>query len=370
MKSEDRRTVLEKADSLRTSELVSCFTPMMWSGTSLSLIDQRALPVEERYVQCTDWCEVATAIKDMVVRGAPAIGITAAYGLVLAAIEAASSQADLIEALDRAARGLAKTRPTAVNLFWAIERMRRIWDQGTVNPDRHGEKLARMLEIEAVLIHLEDIETCRAMGKHGAQLLNKQSNILTHCNTGALATGGHGTALGVIRSAAEMGKLKGVFADETRPFWQGARLTAWELQRDGLPVKVICDSMSAHIMREGRVDAVFVGADRIAANGDTANKIGTYPLALIAQAHHVPFYVVAPKSTIDLSTAHGSDIPIERRPDREVTHCGHHRVVPEGVGVENPAFDVTPASLITGIITEEGVIKQGDYTEGLARLFR
>ena len=219
------------------------------------------------------------------------------------------------------------------------------------------------------MIHLEDIETCRAMGHHGALLLGDNAKILTHCNTGALATGGHGTALGVIRSAAELGKLKQVYADETRPFWQGARLTAWELHQDRLPVKVICDSMSAHFMRRGEIDAVFVGADRIAANGDTANKIGTYPLAIIAQAHKVPFYVVAPKSTIDLSTPSGSEIPIEQRPEREVTHCGDYRVVPEGVPVENPAFDVTPAELITAIITEDGVIEQGLFKSGLAALF-
>lgn len=269
-----------------------------------------------------------------------------------------------IEVLESAAQGLSETRPTAVNLFWAINRMALVWRETSPEVD-----LCRRLEEEAVLIHLEDIATCRSMGTYGASLLSLQARVLTHCNTGALATGGHGTALGVIRSAFEQGKLAQVYADETRPFWQGARLTAWELHRDQIPVKVICDSMSAHLMSHGQVDAVFVGADRIAANGDTANKIGTYLLAIVAAAHQVPFYVVAPKSTIDLKTSHGDLIPIERRPDREVTHCGDHRVVPEGVAVENPAFDVTPANLITAIITEEGIIPQGQFVQGLAKLF-
>lgn len=358
------RAILQASPDLKTENLVSCFTPMMWSGESLALIDQRRLPTEEVSYVCSDWERVALAIKEMVVRGAPAIGITAAYGLVLASQKTSTDDLDAKRSmLDRAAEGLSQTRPTAVNLFWAIERMRSVWTSvGLLDLDR-------ALEEEAVMIHLEDIQTCREMGAHGAALLGENVSILTHCNTGALATGGHGTALGVIRSAAARGQLKRVYADETRPFWQGARLTAWELHRDLIPVTVICDSMSAHFMRLGQVDAVFVGADRIAANGDTANKIGTYPLALIAEAHEVPFYVVAPKSTIDLSTHTGDEIPIEQRPDREVTHCGSQQVVPDGVKVENPAFDVTPASLITAIITEEGVINRGGYEEGLAALF-
>jgi methylthioribose-1-phosphate isomerase len=356
---------VKAGNSLKSSDLIKCFTPILWEGSSLRLIDQRKLPVEEVELVCSDWQITAKAIKDMVVRGAPAIGITAAYGLVLAAQGCQDLEnSEQIKVLMEAAEGLAQTRPTAVNLFWAIDRMSQVW-KGEIE----HINLSQALEIEAVAIHLEDIETCRAMGAHGAALLGDQVNLLTHCNTGALATGGHGTALGVIRSAHEQGKLNMVYADETRPFWQGARLTAWELHKDSIPVKVICDSMSAHFMSLGAVDAVFVGADRIAANGDTANKIGTYLLAIAAAAHQVPFYVVAPKSTIDLATVTGRSIPIEQRPNREVTHCGEQRVVPVGVEVENPAFDVTPARLITAIITENGVIPQDHFTSGLAALF-
>ena len=356
-----------KAKSLHSKEMIDCFTPILWEGNQIRLIDQRKLPSEEIEYICEDWKTTAKAIKDMVVRGAPAIGITAAYGLVLAAkaVDNKGDRSKLLSILDEAADGLAQTRPTAVNLFWAIAKLRKIWNEATLDTD-----LVSALEQEAVSIHLEDIATCRLMGDYGASLLSAKAQVLTHCNTGALATGGHGTALGVIRSAHEQGKLKQVYADETRPFWQGARLTAWELHRDQIPVKVITDSMSAHLMSLGKVDAVFVGADRIAANGDAANKIGTYLLAIVAAAHQVPFYVVAPKSTVDLETANGELIPIERRPDREVTHCGDYRMVPEGVEVENPAFDVTPANLITAIITEEGIIPQNNFTEGLVELFK
>lgn len=356
-----------KADSLHSSEMIDCFTPILWEGNQIRLIDQRKLPIEEVEYICDGWESTAKAIKDMVVRGAPAIGITAAYGLVLAAktLDYMADRATFISTLEKAAEGLAQTRPTAVNLFWAIEKLRTIWNEAPVEVD-----LTKALEYEAVSIHLEDIATCRLMGDYGASLLGTDAHVLTHCNTGALATGGHGTALGVIRSAHEQGKLKQVYADETRPFWQGSRLTAWELHRDQIPVKVITDSMSAHLMSLGKVDAVFVGADRIAANGDAANKIGTYLLAIVAAAHQVPFYVVAPKSTVDLSTASGELIPIERRPDREVTHCGDYQMVPTGVDVENPAFDVTPANLITAIITEEGIIPQESFAKGLADLFK
>lgn len=353
---------LSDTQSLLTSDLITCFTPIKWEGNQLRLIDQRLLPSEETEVCCSSWREVADAIRAMVVRGAPAIGITAAYGLVLAAQEFDQDLEihELILSLERAARGLSETRPTAVNLFWAIEEMSTVWRKAPST-----QSLARQLEERAVQIHLDDIATCQAMGDAGAALLNDGARILTHCNTGALATGGYGTALGVIRSAHAQGKLAQVYADETRPFWQGSRLTAWELHREKIPVRVICDSMAGYLMQRGQIDAIFVGADRIAANGDTANKIGTYPLSIIANAHSIPFYVVAPTSTVDLNTLTGEEIPIERRPDREVTHCGDHRVVPEGVEVENPAFDVTPAKLITGIVTERGVILRDNFLDGL-----
>lgn len=357
---------VSQAESLKSKDIIDCFTPILWEGDQIRLIDQRKLPSEEIDYICADWVSTAKAIKDMVVRGAPAIGITAAYGLVLAAksVPKGSEHSSYVDVLEEAAEGLSQTRPTAVNLFWAIEKLRKIWQEATLTSD-----LVKTLESAAVQIHLEDIATCRLMGAYGASIMGEHCNILTHCNTGALATGGHGTALGVIRSTHEQGKLQQVYADETRPFWQGARLTAWELHCDQIPVKVITDSMSAHLMSLGKIDAVFVGADRIAANGDAANKIGTYLLAIVAAAHQVPFYVVAPKSTVDLNTASGEAIPIERRPDREVTHCGEYRMVPEGVEVENPAFDVTPANLITAIITEEGIIPQENFAQGLTDLF-
>jgi methylthioribose-1-phosphate isomerase len=276
---------------------------------------------------------------------------------------------EIVASMSEARDGLSRTRPTAVNLFWALERMERCWinleEAMSVFNDVSRPSLTDLLvarcDQEALAIHREDVAMCRAMGAHGASLLSSETKILTHCNTGALATGGHGTALGVIRSAWADGKLSMVYADETRPFLQGSRLTAWELHRDDIPVEVICEGMAAHLMSQSRVDAIFVGADRIAANGDAANKIGTYGLAIIARAHQVPFYVVAPTSTVDLQTSTGVDIPIEQRDPTEVTHCGGRRIVPEGVGVQNPAFDVTPADYITAIITEQGVIYQGDF---------
>ena len=274
--------------------------------------------------------------------------------------------------MGEAQNGLSQTRPTAVNLFWALQRMEKCWatleeahsSQGHIQSPVTDILVSRCDQV-ALAIHREDVAMCQAMGAHGASLLSSETRILTHCNTGALATGGHGTALGVIRSAWLEGKLSMVYADETRPFLQGSRLTAWELHRDQIPVEVICEGMAAHLMSQGNVDAVFVGADRIAANGDAANKIGTYGLAIIARAHDVPFYVVAPTSTVDLNTSTGDGIPIEQRKSIEVTHCGGRRIVPEGVGVQNPAFDLTNDSYITAIITEQGVIPSGHFVSGL-----
>ena len=301
----------------------------------------------ETHLACTTWQEVGAAIRDMVVRGAPAIGITAAYGVVLAA------QAG--EKMDAVFEGLAATRPTAINLFWALDRMRALVDAGAA-PTR--------LAHEASAIHAEDRAMCEAMGAHGAELLPADARVLTHCNAGALATGGHGTALGVIRSGHALGRVKLVLADETRPFLQGGRLTAWELAKDGVPVEVITDNMAGHFMQRGEIDAVIVGTDRIAANGDVANKIGTYALAVLCAAHDIPFYVAGPTSTVDLDTPTGAEIPIEQRPSAEVTHVGGRQLVPAGVPVRNPAFDVTPARLVTAIITEHGVLRP-PYGPGL-----
>lgn len=324
----------------------------------LLLLDQRALPVEETHLVYTDWRAVAEAIQTMVVRGAPAIGIVAAYAVVLAA----RADGPRPEALQTALTALAATRPTAVNLFWALRRMTA---RLVALADIPAPAALDALEAEAIAIHDEDRAMCAAMGHHGAALLPDAARVLTHCNTGALATGGDGTALAVIRRAWRDGRLARVYADETRPFLQGARLTAWELHRDGIPTHVITDAMPAWLMARGDIDAVIVGTDRIAANGDIANKIGTYGLAVLAAAHHLPFYVVGPTSTLDLATPDGAAIHIERRPDREVTHIGPTRVVPEGVAVENPAFDVTPAHFVTAIITEHGVIRP-PYPEALA----
>ncbi len=337
------------------------FRVIEWRRYEVTLLDQRRLPVDEVYVRCGHWSAVASAITEMVVRGAPAIGITAAYGVVLGAREIAESGHALHQkAMTEIFDGLAATRPTAVNLFWALERMRGILSttSGT------AAQIVAALESEAVAIHCEDREMCAAMGAHGASLLPDGARVLTHCNTGALATGGDGTALAVIRHAFRAGRLDAVYADETRPFLQGSRLTAWELHRDDVPVRVITDNMAADFMRRGAIDAVLVGTDRITANGDVANKIGTYGLAVLCEAHNIPFYVVGPTSTIDLDTATGDEIEIERRPDREVTHVGATQIVPTGVSVENPAFDVTPARLVTAIVTEHGVVRS-PYSEGL-----
>ncbi len=323
-------------------------SPLHWDGQRLLLLDQRLLPVEEVWLGYDDHRGVARAIVDMVVRGAPAIGCAAAFGVALGA--RASAPLDEVYAL------LAATRPTAVNLFWALARMKRVRPQS-----------ADALTVEAERIWAEDIASCRAIGKNGAALL-PDGVVLTHCNAGALATGGFGTALGVIRAAVANGKKLKVLADETRPFLQGARLTAWELARSGIDVTVITDGMAAHLMARGEIQSVIVGADRIAANGDVANKIGTYGVALAARHHNLPFFVAAPRSTIDLLAKHGGAIAIEERPAREVTHMGERRLVPEGVGVRNPSFDVTPGALVTAIITEAGVARS-PYTERLPTLF-
>jgi methylthioribose-1-phosphate isomerase len=319
---------------------------VVWNAEErvLELLDQRALPGEERYVICRDAEATARAIEDMVVRGAPAIGIAAAYGVALAAPGGCDA---VVSAMER----LARTRPTAVNLFAALSRMKSCLER------LPGEGLQSVLPEEARRIHDEDVEGNRRLGKHGAALLPQDAAVLTHCNAGAIATGGHGTALGILRSAREAGKTIKIYADETRPLLQGARLTAWELERDGFDVTLICDGMAAALMRTQRIDAVVVGADRIAANGDTANKTGTYMLALAAAAHGVPFYVAAPRSTLDPSISSGEGIPIEVRSDGEVRRLFNGQSVPEAVKIWNPAFDVTPANLITAIITEDGVFK-------------
>ena len=314
---------------------------------ALRLLDQRALPGREAYLVCRTVEDAALAIENMTVRGAPAIGIAAAYGVVLAA---AGGRGAVLEAIER----LARTRPTAVNLFEALNRMRAILE---VEPSLEGKGLAGLLLDEALRIHEADVEANRRMGACGAELLPKTAVVLTHCNAGAIATGGHGTALGVLRSAREAGKTVRVYADETRPLLQGARLTVWELARDGFDVTLIADGMAGALMRAKRIDAVIVGADRIAANGDTANKIGTYALAVLAAAHGVPFYVAAPWSTFDLTLADGSGIPIEERSEEEMRGLPNGQRVPDAVKIWNPAFDVTPARYIAAIVTERGVFR-------------
>jgi methylthioribose-1-phosphate isomerase len=327
-----------------------------WTDAGVVMIDQTRLPREQVFVTCRSYVEVAVAIRSMVIRGAPAIGVAAAMGVALGVQEDAD--------FDRVCETLASTRPTAVNLFWAIERMRALWASLSGAP--RADIVKRMIE-EAKKIRLDDIAICRAMGKHGAPLVPDGKTVLTHCNAGALATAGYGTALGVIRAAAEAGKKIDVFADETRPFLQGARLTAWELQQDGIPTTLITDNMAGHFLHSGRIGCVVVGADRIAANGDVANKIGTYSLAVLAKENNVPFYVAAPVSTFDLTLKSGDLIPIEQRSAEEVTHVFGVHVAPEKIAVENPAFDVTPARYVTAIISERGVAR-APYEESLRRL--
>ncbi|MBI5441688.1 MAG: S-methyl-5-thioribose-1-phosphate isomerase [Deltaproteobacteria bacterium] len=343
------------------------FQTLEWMGDRLVLLDQTLLPRQEVYRECLDYRAVVRAISDMIVRGAPAIGVAAAYGVALAAREFSgfSSEAFRRE-LEGAMAALAATRPTAVNLFWAIERMR------AKAQSLAGELPARVAEAlvaEAELVCREDVEANRRMGRFGAELLPDPCTVLTHCNAGALATAGYGTALGVVRAAVEAGKRVHVIADETRPFLQGCRLTAWELQRDGVPVTLIADNMAGYRLKLGGVDAVIVGADRIAANGDVANKIGTYSVSVLARENAVPFYVAAPLSTIDFSLVSGEEIPIEERAPAELTHCAGAHLAPEGVGVWNPAFDVTPAANVSAMITELGVARP-PYRESLERLRR
>jgi methylthioribose-1-phosphate isomerase len=340
---------------------------LTWTPEGVRFIDQTRLPLEESYVLATTYEQVADVIVTMVVRGAPAIGVSAAYGVALGALKSmATSVEEFAPEFETICSCLAGTRPTAVNLFWAIDRMKDLFRTLRSSHATMADARERFLS-EAHAMYEDDIAACKAMGALGGALLPEEGGVLTHCNAGALATCGYGTALGVIRAAVEEGKQIHVYADETRPFLQGARLTAWELMADGIPTTVICDNMAASLMRSGRIQAVVVGADRIAANGDTANKIGTYNVAILAKEHGIPFYVAAPWSTIDTATATGEAIPIEERPAVEVTHHGGKQLTPHGVGICNPAFDVTPAKYITAIITERGVLR-APYSESLKEM--
>ena len=335
-------------------------------GDVVVMIDQRKLPAEEVYVRCKSAGEVARAIKTMVIRGAPAIGVAAAMGIAIGMRRSKATGTQKFAAeFHKICEQMAATRPTAVNLFWAIDRMKRAFADAA-QAGASVDQIKDRLDAEAQAIHDEDLANCRALGAFGADVVPSDARVLTHCNAGALATAGYGTALGVIRSAVEKGKKIAVFADETRPFLQGARLTAWELVRDGIDTTIITDNMTGALMRQGKVDLVVVGADRIAANGDTANKIGTYGVAVLAREHNVPFYVAAPLSTIDLETPDGDHIPIEERSAREVTHVGGSQIAPDGARVWNPAFDVTPHRLIAGIITERGIFRP-PYSESLRK---
>ncbi|HLK34225.1 MAG TPA: S-methyl-5-thioribose-1-phosphate isomerase [Terriglobales bacterium] len=336
-----------------------------WTDEGVRFIDQRKLPTEETYVTCATYEEVADAIRNMVVRGAPAIGVAAAMGIALGARDAdAGHVSELRRAFEQICEVMGETRPTAVNLFWAIRRMQQKFEACAELP---VNQIRQALITEAQRMYVEDIAANEAMGRHGATLMPASGGVLTHCNAGALATCGYGTALGVIRAAVEAGKKLQVYADETRPFLQGSRLTAWELMKDGIPTTVISDNMAGAMMKQGKIGAVVVGADRIAANGDVANKIGTYTVAVLAKEHGIPFYVAAPFSTVDLETPDGSKIPIEQRSTREVTHIAGKAIAPEGVKVENPAFDVTPAKYVAAIITERGVAR-APYERSLRQL--
>jgi len=339
-------------------------SPVTWDDGAVVILDQRRLPHEQSLLRCRDHHEVATAIRDMAIRGAPAIGVAAGFALALGARLTRAEGRPLRNEFDDMCAELAATRPTAVNLFWAIARMRRRFDALAAEG---GETIRTGLLAEALAIQAEDLAACRRMGDLGAELLPAEARVLTHCNAGALATAGYGTALGIVRSAARLGKLKQVFADETRPFLQGTRLTTWELVQEGIPTTLITDGMAGHLMACGEVNVIVVGADRIAANGDVANKIGTYPLAVLARENGIPFYVAAPLSTLDLATREGSAIPIEERAPEEVTHHGGRRLAPLGVAVRNPAFDITPHRYVTAIISEAGVAWP-PYVESLRRL--
>ena len=343
------------------------FKTIEWKNNMVVMIDQRLLPNEEVYRTYMDFLDVAEAIREMVIRGAPAIGVAAAMGIALGAIDIKSKERkEFVKQFNHICNVMAHTRPTAVNLFWAIDRMKRIVKE---NPKLGADELKERLVEEAKRIYEEDIEINRQMGRHGSKLIKNRATVLTHCNAGALATAGYGTALGVIRAAIEEGKKIKVFADETRPFLQGSRLTAWELMKDGIDTTLITDNMSGYIMKKGLIDAVIVGADRIAANGDVANKIGTYSVAVLAKEHKIPFYVAAPISTIDLKIKSGDSIPIEERDIREVTHIKDIPIAPNAVKVKNPAFDVTPNRLVTAIITERGIARK-PFGKSLSRLVR
>ena len=336
-----------------------------WTDEGVRFIDQTKLPTEETYVTCKTYEEVADAIRTMIVRGAPAIGVAAGMGVAIGVQKSqAEDHASLKREFAQICNVLAGTRPTAVNLFWGIRRMQQKFDEVS---DQPITTIKRTLITEAQRMHAEDIAANQAMGKLGAVLLPSSGTVLTHCNAGALATAGYGTALGVIRAAVDSGKQLQVFADETRPFLQGARLTAWELMKDGIPTTVISDNMAGAMMRQGKINAVIVGADRIAANGDVANKIGTYTVAVLAKEHDIPFYVAAPFSTVDLEVADGSQIPIEQRSAAEITHFSGKQITPDGVKIENPAFDVTPHRYVSAIITERGVVR-APYAESLREL--
>ncbi len=335
-----------------------------WTPAGVNFLDQTKLPLEETYVLATDYQQVATVIRDMIVRGAPAIGVSGAMGVAIGIERSnASTLQQLSSEVEVICRTLAETRPTAVNLFWGIGQVRDLFNELAARNTAISEIKTAVVEL-AKRLYDEDIAQCKALGAHGADLLPKEGTVLTHCNAGALATCGYGTALGVIRAAVERGHHIDVLADETRPYLQGARLTAWELMKDSIPTTVLCDNMAGHLMSKGRIQAVIVGADRIAANGDTANKIGTYSVSILAKEHGIPFYVAAPFNTIDLATATGAGIPIEQRNPREVTHSNGKQMTPDGVGIENPAFDVTPAKYITAIITERGVLR-APYNESI-----
>jgi len=343
--------------------------PVQWSDEGVKMLDQRLLPTEEKWLTLKTYAEVADGIRDMVVRGAPAIGVSAAYGIALGVKQFVGTNIDDLEdELDYICEVTGKTRPTAVNLFWAIDRMKRTFAKAKADGKSIGE-IKQIMITDAKAIHEEDIESQRLIAQFGGELIENDSTVLTHCNAGALATGGvWGTALGVIRGAVNQGKNVSVIADETRPYLQGARLTAWELLQDDIPVTLITDNMSGHMMKKGRVQAVVVGSDRIAANGDVANKIGTYMVAVLAKRHGIPFYVAAPLSTVDMNCPTGDEIPIEERDIREITHVKDIQLAPEGIEVNNYAFDVTPNELVDAIITEKGVARK-PYSESLRKMF-